>query len=276
LPALLLSGVIGQFPNVSDHRVCRGAAIVGGMTDGLRTLTIDCGGSGLKATVLDADACMLTERVRVPTPYPCPPGRLVETLVALVAPLPAYDRVSVGFPGMVRRGTVLATPHYVTVAGPFTPPRPDLVAAWAGFDMATAVGDGLGKPARVVNDAELAGMGVIEGAGFEVVLTLGTGLGCALFDDGRPLPKIELSQAPFRKGQTYDEQLGNHERKRIGNARWMSRVSKALDVLWPVLWWDRLYIGGGNADYLTGDLGHGATIVSNAVGLLGGVRLWVN
>src|SRR6266545_587912 len=64
-----------------------------------------------------------------------------------------------------------------------TPPRPDLVAAWAGFDMATAVGDGLGKPARVVNDAELAGMGVIEGAGFEVVLTLGTGLGCALFDD---------------------------------------------------------------------------------------------
>jgi polyphosphate glucokinase len=245
------------------------------MTDGLRTLTIDCGGSGLKATVLDADARMLTGRVRVPTPYPCPPSLLVETLVALVTPLPAYDRVSVGFPGMVRRGVVLATPHYVTVAGPFTAPRPDLLAAWAGFDMAAALGDGLGKPVRVINDAELAGLGVIESKGFEVVLTLGTGLGCALFDDGRHLPKIELSQAPFRKGQTYDEQLGNHERRRIGNARWNNRVRKALNSLWPVFWWDRLYIGGGNAEYLSGDLGYGATIVSNAVGLLGGVRLWV-
>src|SRR5512138_2874515 len=178
------------------------------MTDGLRTLTIDCGGSGLKATVLDADAHMLTERVRVETPYPCPPDLLVGTLTAMARPLPAYDRVSVGFPGMVRGGIVLATPHYVTEAGPFTRPRPDLVEAWTGFNMATALGEGLGNPGRGVNDAVLAGRGVIEGKGFEVMLTLGTGLGCALFDDGRALPKIELSQAPFRNGQTYDQQLG--------------------------------------------------------------------
>jgi polyphosphate glucokinase len=239
-----------------------------------RTLAIDCGGSGLKATVLDADGSMVTGRLRVDTPYPCPPERLISTLVELVAPLPAYHRVSVGFPGMIRAGLVMTTPHYVTVAGPFTQRRADLEEAWFRFDVGAALEDALDKPTRVVNDAELAGLGVITGEGFEVVLTLGTGIGCALFDGGRLLPKLEISQAPFRKGLTYDELLGNHERKRLGNKRWSRRIARALDTLWPVFWWDRLYIGGGNAKHLVGDVGHDATILPNTAGLLGGVRLW--
>jgi len=242
--------------------------------DAARTLTIDCGGTALKATVLDPDGRMLTERVRVRVSYPCPPELFVRTVVELVAPLPAYDRVSVGFPGMVRDGRVLQTPHYVTEAGPFTPRRPDLSAAWAGFDVRAALGEALGGPTRLANDAELVGLAVTEGKGFEVVLTLGTGLGCALFDDGRLLPKIELSQAPFLLGETFDERLGNHQRRRLGNARWTKRVVRALDTLWPVLSWDRLYLGGGNAQRLVGELGHDLTIVSNEAGLLGGVRLW--
>jgi polyphosphate glucokinase len=247
----------------------------GPSANGTRTLVIDCGGTGLKATVLDADGRMLADRVRVRTPYPCPPDVLIRTLTELVAPLPRHDRVSVGFPGMVRGGRVLETPHYVTEAGPFTPKVPALVRKWAGYDVATVLGEALDRPTRVVNDSEMAGFAVIEGDGFEVVLTLGTGLGCALFDRGRLLPKIEMSQAPFRKGQSYDEQLGNHVRKAMGNARWSRRVARALDALRPVLWWDRLYIGGGNAKYLAvDDLGHDVTIVSNEAGLLGGVRLW--
>lgn len=185
-----------------------------------------------------------------------------------------FDRVSVGFPGMVRLGVVYATPHYVTEAGPFTPVRPDLRQQWEGFDIQTALEEVLGKPTRVLNDAEIAGLAVIESKGFEVVFTLGTGLGCALFDDGRLLPKVELSQAPFRKGETYDEQLGHHARKKLGNRRWSRRVTRAIDGLRPVLFWDHLYVGGGGARHLRHDLGPDVTIVGNEYGLLGGIRLW--
>jgi polyphosphate glucokinase len=240
---------------------------------GERTLTLDCGGSGLKGRVIDSAGVPVGERRRVQTPYPCPPDLLVATLVELGDRLPAFDRVSVGLPGMIRGGQVLATPHYVTEAGPFTPRRPDLVAAWTGFDAAAELAKAFACPVRVVNDAELAGLGVIEGAGFEVLLTFGTGLGAALFDNGRAVPKLELSQAPFRNGETYDEQLGNHARKAIGNDRWTVRVAKALDRWHAVLWWDRLYLGGGNAKHL-GDVGRPASRISNDAAWLGGVHLW--
>lgn len=217
---------------------------------------------------------MLTERVRVHTPYPCPPDTMVQTLIALVAALPTYDRVSVGFPGMVRDGRVLSTPHYVTEAGPFTPSRPDLVDAWSKYDIQTALAEALGVPTRVVNDAEMHGAAVICGDGFEVVLTLGTGVGFAMFNRGHLLPKVELSQHPFRKGQTYDQQLGNAARRELGNRRWSKRVARAIAIVQTVFWPDRLYLGGGNADRIVLDLGPDVTIVPNEAGLLGGVRLW--
>ena len=244
-------------------------------TTGLNTLAIDCGGTGLKATVLDEAGTMLGERVRRKTPYPLPPELLMSTLVELAAQTgQRFDRASVGFPGLIRHGIVYATPHYVTERGPFSPRDPDLVTAWSGYDIQGALEDAFGKPTRVLNDAEIHGMACTEGKGFEVMLTLGTGLGCALFDDGRLLPKIELSQAPFRKGETYDEQLGHHTRVRIGNRKWSVRVLQAIVGLRPVFWWDRLYVGGGGARHLRVDLGPDTTLVSNDMGLLGGVRLW--
>ena len=240
-----------------------------------RTLSVDCGGTGIKAIVLDAAGSPVSKRAKLRTPYPSPPEVLIGAVVDLAAQTGlAFDRVSVGFPGMVRGGIVLATPHYVTEAGPFTPVRPDLVKEWASYDVRAALEQALGRPTRVLNDAEVAGLAVIERRGFEVMLTLGTGLGCALFDDGRIIPKIEMSQAPFRKGQTYDQQLGHLARKRIGPARWTERVGKAVDALRPVLWWDHLHVGGGGARHLTRDLGPDVTIISNDYGLLGGIRLW--
>ncbi len=132
----------------------------------------------------------------------------------------------------------------------------------------------LGRPTLVLNDAEVAGMAVVEGRGFEVLFTLGTGFGCALFDDGRLLPKVEMSQAPFRDGETYDQQLGHHMRKRLGAREWTERVAAAVDTLRPVLWWDHLYVGGGGAKHLTRGLGPDVTVITNDKGLLGGVRLW--
>lgn len=239
------------------------------------TLAVDCGGTGIKAAVLDAAGNQLSDRVRIRTPYPLPPEALLSSVRDLAAETGlVYDRASVGFPGMVRHGTVLATPHYVTEAGPFTPKDPDLEKRWSGYDVQGALAGALGVPVRVLNDAEIAGLAVIDGSGFEAVFTLGTGLGCALFDDGRPLPKLEISHAPFRNGQTYDEQLGHHARERVGERRWTERVARALDSLRPVLWWDRAYLGGGGVKHLTRDVGPDVTVITNLSGLLGGVRVW--
>ena len=76
------------------------------------TLAVDIGGTGIKASVLDARGAMVADRVKIPTPYPLPPDKLVASLKKLVAPLPAAERASVGFPGMVRGGVVLSAPHF--------------------------------------------------------------------------------------------------------------------------------------------------------------------
>ncbi len=238
------------------------------------TLTIDCGGTGLKAVILDDDGGMLCERVRVLTPYPCPPRLLVATLADLVAPLPSYDRVSVGMPGVIRAGVVRTTPHYVTEAGPFTRVRPDLVANWRNYDMSAALTALFERPTIVVNDAELHGLAFICGEGYEVMLTLGTGLGFAQFWRGDVLPKVEMSAHPLAKGQTYDERLGDHARREIGNKRWNKRVGRAVDTMRRVFWWDRAYLGGGNAKHLDAELGEDVMVVTNMSGMVGGLRLW--
>src|SRR5882724_5115216 len=75
------------------------------------TLAIDIGGTGLKASVLDEHGEMVTDRARVETPHPSSPEVIVDELAKLVAPLPEYGRVSVGFPGVVRKGKIVTAPN---------------------------------------------------------------------------------------------------------------------------------------------------------------------
>jgi len=238
------------------------------------TLAIDIGGTGLKASVLDANGAMVADRVIVKTTYPCPPTKLVDDLVALVAPLPNAARVSAGFPGMVRKGRVLSAPHFVTEAGPGTKVDDDLVKQWDQFDLAGVLRKRLGKPTKVANDADLQGAAVVSGKGLELVITLGTGVGTALFYDGRLLPHLEFAHHPFRKGETYNEQLGDVTRKEIGNTRWNKRVRRAVDTLRALSFFDHCYIGGGNAKHLSGDLAADVSTVDNTAGILGGIKLW--
>ncbi|MGZ4767569.1 MAG: ROK family protein [Ilumatobacteraceae bacterium] len=238
------------------------------------TLAIDIGGTGLKASALDAKGNMLTERLRVPTPYPLPPTRLIEELRQLVQPVRSYDRVSVGFPGMVRKGVIITAPHLVLAKGPGSTVDPKVVKAWNHFDLAAALTTSLGKPTRVVNDADLQGLDAAGGTGLEVVITLGTGFGTAVLHDGQLAPHMELSQHPFRKGEDYDEQLGDVTLKQIGASKWSKRVHKAIAALDAVFIFDHLYIGGGNAAKVRGDLGPRVTIIDANAGLLGGIRLW--
>lgn len=238
------------------------------------TLALDIGGTGLKGSVLDASGKMLADRVRVPTTYPCPPAVLLDALAGIAAPLPAFDRISAGFPGVVRAGKVLTAPHFVTRKGPGSAVVPELVVEWGGFDLAGALTERLGKPARAANDADLQGLEVASGKGLEMVVTLGTGVGTALLLDGKLAPHLELAHHPFRKGETYNEQIGAAALERIGASKWRRRVREAIANFRSLVNYDRLYIGGGNSGIMAGHVGDDVTIVDNVAGILGGIKLW--
>lgn len=245
---------------------------------GPATLAVDCGGGGIKASVLDAAGTMHAHPVRAPTPYPLPPRRLIEIIDELGAQLPPADRATVGMPGMIRHGVVVSTPHYVTRSGPRTKVLPELVGQWEGYDLQSALAAALDLPVLLLNDAEVHGAGVIAGAGLEMIITLGTGLGNAVFDGGRLAPHTEMSRAVARWGLSYDEYIGEHERLRLGDAMWSRRVRQVVDSLRPVYLWDRLYLGGGNARRVTPQLaarlGDEVVIVPNSAGIVGGMRAW--
>ena len=242
------------------------------------TIAIDVGGTGLKADVLDKDGNPIADRVRVPTKYPMSADDLVSTLTQLVSKLPEGDRISCGFPGMVRNGHVLSAPHFVCEAGPGSKPDPRLIKAWSEFDLAGALAKSIGKPCRVANDADVQGLAVVEGKGFEVVITLGTGFGTAFFMDGNLMPHMEFSHVEFRKGETFNEQIGEPARKKVGDGRWNKRVRKAIAYLDALCFFDHLYIGGGNAGRVNrrdlGDVLERITVVDNSAGILGGIKLW--
>ena len=242
----------------------------------VRTLAVDIGGSGFKASILDPAGQMLTERARVDTPYPCTPQRFVETVAGLVTPLGSAHRASVGFPGLVRHGTVLEVPSLSRRE--YGGERDaELASAWSGFDLGSALTEAFGVPTKVVNDADMQGCAVAQGTGLEFVMTLGTGVGTALFSDGRLLPHLELSHGPFKDkdGASVDIALGNAARKEIGNERWVKRVRKAIYWFNEMLWFDRLYVGGGNAKHLSpDDIGERGELIPNTAGITGGVRVW--
>lgn len=242
------------------------------------TLAVDCGGGGIKASVLDGQGTMVAPPKRTPTPYPLPPELLVQTIADLAAQLPEARRVTVGMPGMIRHGVVIATPHYITKDGPRSRVLPELVEKWDHFDMGQAVESALGIPTKVLNDAEVAGAGVITGRGLEMIITLGTGLGNAVFDGGQLSPHVEVSQGPIRWGLTYDDYIGEHERLRLGDVHWSRRVRRVVDGLRPMYMWDRLYLGGGNSKRIVPTyrdrLGEDVIIVPNDAGIIGGVRSW--
>jgi polyphosphate glucokinase len=227
-----------------------------------RTLAIDIGGTGIKALVLDADGRALTERTRIETPRPATPAALVPAIVKLVQPLGAFDRISVGFPGVVVDGVTLTAPN--------------LHKQWRGFDLAGTMTAQLGRPVRVLNDAGVQGYGVIAGRGVEMVLTLGTGLGCALYLDGQYVPNLELAHHPFRGGKTYEDYVGAKALRKVGKKKWNRRVAKVIAQVLPVWNPRHLYLGGGNAKHLTIELPANITITPNLAGLMGGIVLWAD
>lgn len=226
----------------------------------IKTLAVDIGGSGVKVMILDDRGNPLTKRNRVKTPQPPKPETILEAIVNLAEQEKDYQRVSVGFPGVVQQG--------------ITKTAVNLDPDWIGFDLAGTLSQRLGRPVKVANDADIQGFGAIAGKGVELVITLGTGFGSALFTNGRLVPNLEMGHHPFRKGQTYEEQLGRAALEKEGKKKWNNRLEKAIATLEHLFNYDNLYIGGGEAKNIEFELPSNAKIVPNVAGLLGGIALW--
>jgi polyphosphate glucokinase len=225
------------------------------------TLSVDVGGTGIKMIVLDGRGEPVNERVRWLTPQPASPQPVLDMMVQMVALMPRFQRVSIGFPGVVVRGVVKTAPNLDS-------------EAWRNFDLRTEFMRATGVPVHVMNDADLQGFGVIEGRGVEMVLTLGTGLGSALFVNGHLVPNLELGHHPFKKGKTYEERVCDAEFRRLGKKEWSERVGEMLDQLAPIFNYELLHLGGGNVEHLKLDLPTNVRPFTNVHGMTGGIRLW--
>lgn len=224
------------------------------------TLSIDIGGSGVKMMILDAAGQPLTDRLRRNTPEQPTPALMLGEIVSMAAEIGAFDRVSVGFPGVVVDG--------------ITHTAVNLHNDWAGFDLRGALAQRLAKDVRVANDADVQGLGVIEGLGVELVLTLGTGIGSALFIDGKLVPNLELGHHPFEREKTYEQRMSDLELRKKGKDTWNERLQRAIVVLDRVFNYRVLYLGGGNTRKINFEPPPNVRVVPNVAGILGGIRLW--
>ena len=176
---------------------------------------------GPLASTLNELGEIVTKRVFTDTPRSGMPGAVMDIIAQLAEEQEEYDRVSVGFPGIVQNGVVQAAPN--------------LAPEWKHFNIAKILSARLRKPVRVANDADVQGFGAISGVGVELVLTVGTGVGSALFLNGHLIPNVEVGK----------DKLSAAELRRVGKKKWNRRLQKLIRKLEAMFYYDRLYIGGG-------------------------------
>ena len=223
------------------------------------TLAIDIGGSGLKIQTLSPEGLPISERLRIPTPDPATTKAILQALDDLKVSVPLFDRVSVGFPGVIKNGKTFTAAN--------------LDPSWLDFPLARTLEKRWGKPVRIANDCAVGGYAVIQGNGVELVITLGTGMGSALFTEGLLCPGLELGHHPWRK-KTYEGYLGRRGLQKHGVKQWNKLLQKAIKQTAATFNWDTLYIGGGNAKKVTMKQSANIKIISNEEGLLGAMALW--
>lgn len=226
------------------------------------TLCIDIGGSKTKLVRCNAMAIPLDEQLRRDTPADSAPEATMDLIASGAKELGgAFARASVGYPGVIRGGICETAVN--------------LSPAWEGFPIAAELEARLGTPTRAANDADVQGLGCVRGDGSELVLTLGTGVGSALFRNGTLIPNCEFGHLPYGNNSSFERTLGKDALHELGWEKWLERVPPVLAVFRRALNPDRILVGGGNARYLARiDLPDDVVIVPNESGLFGGVRLW--
>lgn len=226
-------------------------------------LTIDIGGTNIKATVLSTDGEMLVDYTKTPTPENPTPNKVIKEIKKLIADFPPYDKISVGFPGYVKNGIVFTAPNLGT-------------KLWKNFKLAQVIANEFNKPVRLLNDADLQGFGLIKGEGLEMIITLGTGFGTALFANGDSFPHLELAHLPIRKGKDYDDYIGDVALKKDGEEKWNKKLKEVLKIFKTVVNYDTLYLSGGNSKKINFKLDKDIIITGNRDGIKGGAILWKN
>jgi len=227
----------------------------------MKILSIDIGGSHIKATVLNTDGTFLQDYERLPTPTPATPGKILDVIKEVANRFHSYDRIAAGFPGFVKDGVVKTAPNLGT-------------KQWVDFDLQKKLQQLLGKPALVINDADLQGISVVSGKGVEMMVTLGTGFGTALLNNGMLVPHLEFAHHPVKGKKDYDQYIGEAELLRIGEKKWNKRMKKIICILKTVFNYDHLYISGGNAELISFKLDKNITLDNNKDGIKGGAFLW--
>ena len=227
----------------------------------MSTLAVDIGGGSIKVLALNEQAVPVTETLRQPTPEPAEPDAVFALIHDMADALPPHQRVSVGFPGVVKDGVAQNAPNLGDTL-------------WRGVRLNERLTHLLQRPVRAVNDADLQGLGVVRGNGVELVLTLGTGMGAALFTEGALVPNLELGHHPLRDGQTYEDLVRDSELKRVGPVEWTARVLNAIEQLDPIFNYDTLHLGGGNVRHLEAELPDNVRLFSLDEAMCGALKLW--
>jgi polyphosphate glucokinase len=205
----------------------------------MQMIGIDVGGSGIKAAVVETTTGeLITPRVRVETPQPSTPKAVAKATAGIVADLPPELAAGIGFPAVVLDGEAKTAAN--------------VDASWIGTQADVLFADALRRPLTVGNDADAAGLAEMRfGAGrgemgTVLMLTLGTGIGSALFRDGVLVPNTELGHLQIRgKDAERRAAASIKERKGLSWHEWGKLLSEYLDAIDALLWPDLVIIGGG-------------------------------
>jgi len=214
----------------------------------LRILVIDVGGTHVKVS-----ASTHRKRVEIASGAEMTPRKMVAEIRKVTAGW-KYDAITIGYPGAVLHGHIVAEPH-------------NLGRGWVGFNFRKA----FGRPVKIINDAAMQALGSYKGKRM-LFLGLGTGLGSAMIVNGILQP-MELAHLPYKNGRTYEEYVGLSGLERLGRKKWRHHVKDVVAQLKTALEADYVVLGGGNSKLLK-KLPRGARLGDNANAFRGGFRLW--
>jgi len=210
----------------------------------MEILGLDIGGSGIKGAIVDTDAgALLTPRHRIETPQPATPKAVIATANEVITFFNWTGPVGCGFPATIVNEVVMTASN--------------IDNSWIGLNATDEIKKQTGCPAHLINDVDAAGLAeVIYGAGKGVkgsvlMVAAGTGIGTALFYDGRLFPNTELGHLRLKSGEISEKYAANsiREEKDLSWEEWADRLNKYLNMLDDLFWPELIIFGGGISKY---------------------------
>lgn len=235
---------------------------------------IDIGGSGIKGAPVDLAAGELAaDRVRLPTPDPATPKAVADTLAEVLDQLGVAGPIGVTMPAVVTNGVIRTAAN--------------IDPSWIGVDAVDLFGGRTGRAVTVLNDADAAGIAEMRygagagHAGVVAMITLGTGIGSALFTNGQLVPNTELGHVHLHHGDAEDWAADSvREREGLSWKDWARRLHQYLELLHRLFWPDLVIIGGGVSrkadkffEYLDPPMEVVPAAMQNEAGIIGAAML---